>query len=290
MITTGAVEDTNIGIDRPLDLSEQWDETGFLLRMIPAETNIGCFWEHIHRYRFALGFAEGRHVLDAACGEGYGSAALMTRAQSVLGIDRDPSAVDWARRRYSVDARVGDVQAMPFAYGAFDLVTSFETFEQLPKPEAFLSEVHRVLVDGGTFVLSTPNAETFPKGAKFHHREYLRHEVVALLRAAGFTKIRRFTQCPVHTTPFCLRALAVRDDATGLRKLPGFHALKRLARFTIYDTLQDNPVPTRFRRYPVEAICTRSPSLASLINNYVVRRYNPFLSETALFNLFVSTK
>ena len=36
-------------------------------------------YEHWHRYAFARSLARGRRVLDAACGEGYGS-ALLARA------------------------------------------------------------------------------------------------------------------------------------------------------------------------------------------------------------------
>ena len=37
----------------------------------------GQIWyEHWHRYHFAAPFAAGRTVVDAACGEGYGSALL----------------------------------------------------------------------------------------------------------------------------------------------------------------------------------------------------------------------
>ncbi len=43
------------------------------------------WYEHYHRYVFAHGLVTGRKVLDAACGEGYGSALLATEASSVTG-------------------------------------------------------------------------------------------------------------------------------------------------------------------------------------------------------------
>ena len=39
-------------------------------------------YEHWHRYAFARRFVGGKRVLDAACGEGYGSALLSTVASS----------------------------------------------------------------------------------------------------------------------------------------------------------------------------------------------------------------
>ena len=51
------------------------------------------WYEHWHRYALVQPWAQGRRVLDAACGEGYGSALLARGAQSVLGLDISPAAV-----------------------------------------------------------------------------------------------------------------------------------------------------------------------------------------------------
>ena len=41
------------------------------------------WYEHWHRYALVRAWAGGRRVLDAACGEGYGSALLAQVADSV---------------------------------------------------------------------------------------------------------------------------------------------------------------------------------------------------------------
>ena len=61
-------------------------------RLIPEKAEAYSFWEHVHRYRFATEFARGRSVLDIACGEGYGTAALAATARSVVGVDISPAA------------------------------------------------------------------------------------------------------------------------------------------------------------------------------------------------------
>ncbi|HET9189593.1 MAG TPA: SAM-dependent methyltransferase, partial [Rudaea sp.] len=54
-------------------------------------------YEHWARYAFALELARGKRVLDAACGEGYGSAMLAGAAASVLGVDIAADAIAHAR-------------------------------------------------------------------------------------------------------------------------------------------------------------------------------------------------
>ena len=50
-------------------------------------------YEHYHRYAVAAEWVKGRKVLDAACGEGYGSHWLAQRADSVTGIDVSAEAI-----------------------------------------------------------------------------------------------------------------------------------------------------------------------------------------------------
>ncbi len=51
----------------------------------------------------------------------------------------------------------GDGTELPFKSGSLDVVTSFDTIEHVGEPDSLVKEVHRVLRDNGTFVLSTPN-------------------------------------------------------------------------------------------------------------------------------------
>jgi ubiquinone/menaquinone biosynthesis C-methylase UbiE len=122
----------------------------------------GAIWyEHWHRYHFVAPLAEGRVTIDAACGEGYGSALLAKHAARVTGIDLSTQAIALARRRYGSAANLeyveGRCEALPVADASADLFVSFETLEHLQSPRALVSEVARVLRPGGVFVVSTPN-------------------------------------------------------------------------------------------------------------------------------------
>ncbi len=58
------------------------------------------WYEHYHRYTMALDWVADKKVLDAACGEGYGSHLMAQTASSVDGVDIDPTAVEHATSRY----------------------------------------------------------------------------------------------------------------------------------------------------------------------------------------------
>ena len=93
-------------------------------------------YEHWHRYAFARQFVKDKRVLDAACGEGYGSAVLGTVAASVVGVDIDKDAVAEAGRRYGRPPEVSFVEesctALSLPDASFDVVVSFETIEHVP--------------------------------------------------------------------------------------------------------------------------------------------------------------
>jgi SAM-dependent methyltransferase len=163
--------------------------------------------EHLARYLMAARLAPGRRVLDAACGEGYGSAMLARAgAASVVGVDVDPATVEHARRRYGLDARVGDVAALPFDDGGFDLVVSFETIEHVADPERALDEFARVAGEQGLVLLSTPNANEYLQDNPFHVRELTPEEFLAALQSR-FGEVR-----PLYQQNFLVSAIV--DAAT----------------------------------------------------------------------------
>ena len=159
------------------------------------------WYEHWHRYAFALRFAPGKRVLDAACGEGYGSALLSKRAQSVLGLDVSAQAVAHARARYAADNlrfEIADVTALDHLPAtSFDVIVSFETLEHLQAQEQMLDGFARLLADDGVLLVSTPDKHTYsdvPGFANEHHvRELYRPEFEALL-SARFPALKLYGQ------------------------------------------------------------------------------------------------
>src|ERR1700675_135188 len=86
-------------------------------RVIPGMVNDDLWSEHVARYAFARRFAEGRRVLDAGAGTGYGAAELAQSADSVIGLEIDRDAVEYARANYPIPKlsfEAGSCTAMPF--------------------------------------------------------------------------------------------------------------------------------------------------------------------------------
>jgi SAM-dependent methyltransferase len=151
-------------------------------------------YEHWHRYAFARPFAAGKRVLDAACGEGYGSALLATVARSVVGVDIDAPAIAHAGARYGEAERVrfltGSCSALPLPDASVDAVVSFETIEHLAAAEQpkMLAEFARVLTPEGLLIISSPNKALYSDARdyvnEFHLHELYRDDLASLLAAS----------------------------------------------------------------------------------------------------------
>lgn len=160
-------------------------------------------YEHVHRYAFARRFAGGGRVLDAACGEGYGSALLAEVAGEVTGVDLDPATIQHARNKYAAARNLrfaeGSTAALPLPAGSVDLVVSFETVEHLPATDqpAMFAEFARVLAPDGLLLVSSPNRTEYTDRRAYRnpfHLHELDREELARLLAERFKASRWFRQ------------------------------------------------------------------------------------------------
>jgi len=90
----------------------------------------------------------GDRLLDVACGSGLAVELAGLRGARCAGIDASPRLIAIARDRSpGADLRVGDMCALPWDDGAFDVVTSFRGI-WATTPDA-VAEAYRVLAPGG---------------------------------------------------------------------------------------------------------------------------------------------
>ena len=171
-------------------------------RFLPSCTG-EIAYEHWHRYAFARRFAAGRRVLDAACGEGYGTAFLATVAESTVGVDIDIATIEHARATYGESAHLRFIAAsctgFPLPSASIDLVVSFETIEHLSAEEQrqMLSEFARVMRPEALLILSSPNKRLYSDARNFvnqYHLQELDRDALTRLLARHFPDQRWFAQ------------------------------------------------------------------------------------------------
>ncbi len=157
-------------------------------------------YEHWHRYAWAAQMVKGKRVLDAACGEGYGSYMLSREAAHVTAVDLDQAAIDHAMRRYTaenIQFRQADCTRLPLDDASVDVVVSFETLEHLAEQDQLLGEFRRVLCPDGFLLISSPDKKTYSDQTgydnPFHVRELYRDEFEGLL-SRHFPAFRLFGQ------------------------------------------------------------------------------------------------
>ncbi len=121
-------------------------------------------------------------VLDAGCGEGYGTAFLASQQAHALALDYDAQTVAHLASAYpDLPAVRANLVGLPLSADSVDMLVSLQTVEHVWDQDAFVAECARVLRPGGVLVLSTPNRLTFPPGNVFHHRELDADELAGLV-------------------------------------------------------------------------------------------------------------
>lgn len=106
---------------------------------------------------------EGKDYVELGCGGGQGSVGTSKLgAETVVGVDFSGEQLQHARRLrnfYGVNAQFvkGDVTNLPLAADRFDVASSEAVFQMIDHLDLALLEAHRILRDGGVFVLSVPH-------------------------------------------------------------------------------------------------------------------------------------
>ncbi len=110
-------------------------------------------------------------ALDVACGPGTVVAAFAPRVRRAIGLDATEAMLAQARRLAderglaNVEWHSGDVYALPFADGAFDIVSCRFAFHHLEEPARALAEMRRVCRRGGRILLCDGIASDDPRKA-----------------------------------------------------------------------------------------------------------------------------
>ncbi|WP_262877745.1 class I SAM-dependent methyltransferase [Roseicyclus sediminis] len=121
-----------------------------------AEVQEGQFAAAFHAVLARAAVGPGTRHLDAGCGAGMAAALSASLGARVTGIDAAEGMLQIARERTpNGDFRHGDLEDLPFADDAFDLVTGFNSFQFAGDAAKALSEARRVTKPDGKIVIMT---------------------------------------------------------------------------------------------------------------------------------------
>lgn len=202
-------------------------------RVIPDEPGFEwCFQAHKFGYDDLLARIEpGARVLDVGCGEGYGVAQLASKASLVVACDYAEQAVRHARTKYArpnLAFVVCDAQALPFAPGSFDVVSSLQVIEHFRDTDAHLRAVAETLRPGGWHYVATPNISLMSEAEadnEFHLRDFTGPELREAL-GRWFEQVELLGMFYVETSP---RVKRMREaEASAEQVAPKLARIERL--------------------------------------------------------------
>jgi ubiquinone/menaquinone biosynthesis C-methylase UbiE len=193
-------------------------------------------------------------VLEIGCGAGFMSTALAKRGFSVEAIDHSQAMIELTQKRARetgvenrINACPGDIHELSYGDRSFDLIVALGVIPWLHDIRNALAEISRVLVPGGSVVLTMDNAlrastlldpMTFPVFARIrwlirsklekagllsswnpwsNGPPYARHSIRGFnddLHAAGLTVVKSKS---VGFGPFTFLGHRLFSDATGLK-------------------------------------------------------------------------
>ncbi len=136
---------------------------------------------HRQRYESILSICAGKNVVDAACGEGYGSSFIAEKATCVIGIDISHEAIENAKGKYqkeNLHYYEASVERIPVEDNWADVFVSYETIEHVTEDiqRKFLKEIRRILKKDGILIMSSPDKRNYSDIPQFHN-EFHVHEL-----------------------------------------------------------------------------------------------------------------
>jgi SAM-dependent methyltransferase len=159
----------------------------------------------------------GGKLIDVGCGTGNGL-IIFHKAFGIsgVGVDISNGMLGVARaklegRNLPVEVHQLDGEHLPFVDNSFDAGISFEVLEHTPNPQLLLCELARVVMPGGSVVITTPNtlwepvhwlaAKTGLHHSEGPHRDVSRREILEGLAIAGLRLVEEKTAVLVPAGP-----------------------------------------------------------------------------------------
>lgn len=115
------------------------------------------------RVRWMISQVDGNDMLDVGCGQGLAALLLAREGRRAIGVDREPTMIEWARRRAELEQQavqdrltydVREAADLRFGDASFDAVLLGAVLEEQIDPGPVAAEARRVLKLGGRLVIT----------------------------------------------------------------------------------------------------------------------------------------
>jgi len=160
----------------------------------------------------------GMDILDFGAGPGWASHALSSLGAKMIISDVSASALKIVEERYSKNPIPGSFVKPKFlhfngrklnlATESIDRIICIDAFHHIPNPEEIISEMFRVLKNGGIAAFAEPGPiHSWSPGAQFEMRKHqvvendiIIEDIWAMAKKTGFSdiKLALFNTCPFH--------------------------------------------------------------------------------------------
>lgn len=165
---------------------------------IPIQDAQAAFLKHILKKK------RPKLALEIGCGEGYFSDIAKDYVNNLVASDITNIIAPSVLKEKNVSFVIADATKLSFSDNKFDFVYSFDVLEHVKEDDMFIRENFRVLKEGGTLVIVTPNRKRltrrilslFGRKSKFplylgtdaalgdivHVREYTKKDIIKLIK------------------------------------------------------------------------------------------------------------
>lgn len=114
-------------------------------------------FEYINRY-YPIKRGRGKKLIEFGCATGAAANLLVDYGFNVFSTDISKYAINLAAKNYpAVKFSVHDMQREFVEDGNFDVACAFDVIEHLKNPEEAIKNTYKILRNGGTIILTTPN-------------------------------------------------------------------------------------------------------------------------------------
>jgi SAM-dependent methyltransferase len=189
------------------------DQLNFTGERFIFGSGIEIFYEHYHRYWFALNHISSSDVvMDLGCGIGYGSLLLSEKAKSVISVDVDAKSIDVLKtvsaslNKSNITAQVFDVNKIEeLNVDKIDVVVCHELIEHISrdKQNALIKKIasgQKPFHQGTKLFISTPERKAYSEKNQhdnpFHEFEFSKQEFFDFINS-DFSHSKFFWQSTV---------------------------------------------------------------------------------------------